>query len=53
LNAIQRTKQQALDALLFGGRYRLRYTLLDLAWDLGLFPEAAEEILESSGVLNG
>jgi glycerol-1-phosphate dehydrogenase [NAD(P)+] len=53
LNAIQRTKQQALDALLFGGRYRLRYTFLDLAWDLGLFPEAAEEILERSGVLNG
>ena len=42
-----------MDALLFGGRYRLRTTLLDLAWDLKLFPQAAEEILEISGVAKG
>jgi glycerol-1-phosphate dehydrogenase [NAD(P)+] len=51
LAAVQRTPQQAADALLFGGRYRPRFTLLDLAWDLGLFPEVVDEILERSGVL--
>jgi glycerol-1-phosphate dehydrogenase [NAD(P)+] len=53
LDAVQRTRQQAVDALLFGGRYRQRFTFLDLAWDLGLFPDAADEILERSGVLHG
>ncbi len=52
LASVQRTPQQAVDALLFGSRYRPRFTLLDLAWDLGLFPHAAEEILTISGVLN-
>jgi hypothetical protein len=53
LSSVERTQQQALDAMLFGGRYRPRYTLLDLAWDLELFPNAAGEILQLSGVLNG
>ena len=53
LSSVQRSRQQAVDALLFGGRYRPRFTLLDLAWDLGLFPTAADEILERSGVLKG
>ncbi len=53
LASVQRTPQQAVDALLFGSRYRLRYTFLDLAWDLGLFPAAAEVILDRSGVLHG
>jgi glycerol-1-phosphate dehydrogenase [NAD(P)+] len=53
LASVQRTPQQALDALLFGSRYRPRFTFLDLAWDLGLFPGAAEEILDRSGVLHG
>lgn len=53
LSSVQRNRQQAVDALLFGGRYRPRFTLLDLAWDLGLFPAAAGEILERSGVLRG
>lgn len=52
LASVQRTPQQAVDALLFGSRYRPRFTLLDLAWDLGLFPHAVEEILARSGVLN-
>lgn len=51
LTAIQRTRQQAIDALLFGSRYRPRYTLLDLLWDLGLFPDAAGDILDIAGVL--
>ena len=51
LETVQRTPQQAVDALLFGGRYRPRFTFLDLAWDLGLFPGAADQILELAGVL--
>ncbi len=51
LASVQRTPQQAVDALMFGGRYRSRFTFLDLAWDLGLFPGAVEEILDRSGVL--
>lgn len=50
LSAVQRTRRQAIDAMLFGCRYRPRYTLLDLCWDLGLFPKAAEAILNLSGV---
>jgi glycerol-1-phosphate dehydrogenase [NAD(P)+] len=53
LSSVKRTHTQAIDAMLFGGRYRPRYTLLDLAWDLALFPQAAEEILDLSGVEKG
>lgn len=53
LASVQRDRKQAIDAMLFGGRYRPRFTLLDLAWDLGLFPSAADEIIERSGVLRG
>jgi glycerol-1-phosphate dehydrogenase [NAD(P)+] len=53
LDSVQRTRTQAVDALLFGGRYRPRYTFLDLAWDLGLFPSAAEAIIDLSGVAKG
>ena len=48
---IQRTRAEAREALLHGSHYRPRYTLLDLLWELGLFPAAADEILERSGVL--
>jgi glycerol-1-phosphate dehydrogenase [NAD(P)+] len=51
LEAIQRTREDALEALLYGNRYRPRYTILDLAWELGVFPDAAPEILARSGVL--
>jgi hypothetical protein len=51
LDAIQRTRQQALDALIYGGRYRSRYTMLDLAWELGVLPAAADEILDRSGLV--
>jgi glycerol-1-phosphate dehydrogenase [NAD(P)+] len=51
LEAIQRTREDALEALLYGNRYRPRYTILDLAWELGVFPNAAPEILARSGVL--
>ncbi len=51
LDAIQRTRAEAREALLHGSHYRPRYTILDLFWELGLFPKAADEILERAGVL--
>lgn len=51
LDAIHRTREEAREALLHGSHYRPRYTILDLFWELGLFPEAADEILERAGVL--
>ena len=51
LDAIQRTRAEGIEALLNGSRYRPRYSLLDLAWELGLFPAEAEHILEIAGVL--
>jgi len=51
LEAIHRTRQEGLEALLKGSQYRNRYTMLDLAWELGIFPDAAEEILELSQVV--
>jgi glycerol-1-phosphate dehydrogenase [NAD(P)+] len=51
LASVQRTREQARNALLHGSYYRPRYTLLDLLWELGLFPQAADEIIERAGVL--
>jgi len=50
LEAIKRTRRQALDALVYGARYRARYTMLDLAGDLGLLPGAAEEVMDGAGL---
>ena len=51
LSSVQRTREQAVEALLHGNHYRPRYTVLDLFWELGLFPQAADEIIERSGIL--
>ena len=51
LEAIHRSRQEGLEALLLGSRYRPRYTLLDLAWELGIFPQDAQGILEEARVL--
>jgi glycerol-1-phosphate dehydrogenase [NAD(P)+] len=51
LSEINRTREDALQALLYGSWYRPRFTVLDLFWDLGLFPDYAPVILERSGVL--
>jgi glycerol-1-phosphate dehydrogenase [NAD(P)+] len=51
LEDIQRTPDQAREALLHGSHYRPRYTILDLLWELGLFPAAADEILARAAVL--
>ena len=50
LEAIHRTREEGREALLFGNIYRPRYTLLDLLWELGLFPGMADEILDQAGV---
>jgi glycerol-1-phosphate dehydrogenase [NAD(P)+] len=52
LSDIRRTPEDALQALLYGPWYRPRFTVLDLFWDLGLFPEYAPVILEQSSVLD-
>lgn len=52
LAALQRTRAEGIEALVKGPQYRARYTLLDLAWELGLLPESAEEILSLAGVLD-
>lgn len=51
LSAVHRTREDALEALVKGPQYRSRYTVLDLAWELGLMPELAETALVRSGVL--
>jgi len=51
LSGLNRTPEDAIQALLYGSHYRPRYTVLDLFWELGLFPQLAPEILERSGVL--
>jgi len=52
LSGVNRTQEDALQALLYGSHYRQRYTILDLYWELGLFPSYAEIILERSQVLD-
>lgn len=52
LSGVNRSPEEAIQALLYGSHYRIRYTLLDLLWELGLFPEIAPVILDQSGVLN-
>jgi len=48
---VQRTREEGIEALVKGPQYRIRYTMLDLAWELGILPGAAEEILFNAGVL--
>ena len=44
LSMIGRTADQVLESIRYGARYRSRYTILDLAGELGVLPQAAEEI---------
>ena len=50
LAGINRTYENAIQALLYGSHYRPRYTILDLFWELGLFPSFATDILERAKV---
>lgn len=52
LSEINRSAEDAVQALLYGSHYRPRYSILDLYWELGLFPVLAQGILERSGVLD-
>jgi len=51
LAGVGRNEEDAIQALLYGSHYRKRYTVLDLFWELGLFPSMAQNILEHAGVL--
>lgn len=51
LASVNRTRDEALEALVKGPQYRARYTILDLASELGLMPGLGEEALAHSGVL--
>lgn len=51
LSGIKRTKEDAIQALLYGSHYRPRYTILDLFWELGLLPDYAPKLLQQSRVL--
>jgi glycerol-1-phosphate dehydrogenase [NAD(P)+] len=52
LSGLFRSKEDAIQALLYGSHYRPRYTILDLFWELGLFPQVAPEILARAKVLD-
>ncbi len=51
LSGINRSAEETIQALLYGSHYRPRYSILDLFWELGLFPAIAPEILERADVL--
>jgi len=51
LAEVHQTVETAKMALLDGNFYRPRYTILDLAWELGVLPERVDELLERSEVL--
>jgi glycerol-1-phosphate dehydrogenase [NAD(P)+] len=51
LAEVHQTRETALQALLDGNFYRPRYTILDLAWELGIFPDRAEDVLKRAEVL--
>jgi len=46
ISEIGKSKEEALEALIHGREIRGRYTILDLAWELGVLPEKAGEVLK-------
>lgn len=52
LSGIHRSPDDTIQALLYGANYRSRYTILDLFWELGLFPKLATQILVQSKVID-
>ncbi|MEJ5314521.1 MULTISPECIES: iron-containing alcohol dehydrogenase [Anaerolinea] len=46
LDAVQRTREEIVEAMTKGLFYRPRYTLLDLAWELGVLEDLVEETLD-------
>ena len=51
LSSIHRSKEQGIQVLMHGNRYRPRYSILDLSTELGIFPDACEEILGAAEAL--
>lgn len=51
LAEVHQTEKTARMAILDGNFYRPRYTILDLAWELGVFPGRIDELLERAEVL--
>ncbi|MEE4195162.1 MAG: iron-containing alcohol dehydrogenase, partial [Anaerolineae bacterium] len=51
LAEVHQTKETAKKAVLDGNFYRPRYTILDLAWELGVFPERIDELLDRAEVI--
>lgn len=43
LETIHRTREEVIEAMIKGPFYRPRYTILDLAWELGLLEDLADE----------
>lgn len=52
LTGVNRSEEDAVQALLYGSHYRPRYSILDLFWELGLFPSIASTILTRAEVLD-
>lgn len=48
---VHQTEESVKKAVLDGNFYRPRYTVLDLAWELGVFPGRIDELLERAEVL--
>lgn len=51
LAEVHQTKETAKMAVLDGNFYRPRYTILDLAWELGVLPGRIDELLERAEVI--
>jgi glycerol-1-phosphate dehydrogenase [NAD(P)+] len=51
LSEVHQTEENAKKAVLDGNFYRPRYTVLDLAWELGVFPDRIDELLQRAEVL--
>ena len=51
LAEVHQTPATAKQAILDGNFYRPRYTVLDLAWELGVFPQRVDELLARAEVV--
>ncbi|MCD4752529.1 MAG: iron-containing alcohol dehydrogenase [Anaerolineaceae bacterium] len=51
LSEVHQTAETARQVILDGNFYRPRYTVLDFAWELGLFPARIDEVMERAEVL--
>ena len=47
------SRDEARELFVVSRDMRARYTVLDLAWDLGLLESMRDEVLDRSGILDG